>query len=77
MAILEYSSSNGLSSFNLLFECRNVQIREIADENNNHFSYVVDLPYEITSCDERGFEQIILPNKYGENQEFCITTFQG
>ena len=73
MAIFEFSSSNGFSSFNLFFECRRIEIRDIGDENQSHFSYLVSyLPYDLksdTSCEERGYEKGIYGN--------CITSFQG
>ena len=73
MAIFEFSSSNGFSSFNINFECRSIEI--IEDENNNHFSYVVRLPFwSDTSCDERGYKEW---DRLYENVSTCITTFQG
>ena len=72
MAIFEFSSSNGFSSFNINFECRYIRI--IEDENNNHFSYLVRLPYDLrndTSCDERGYEE------WEIDSDYCITTFEG
>ena len=72
MAIFEFSSSNGYSSFSLNFECRSITISVIEDENNNHLSYRIWLPYDLqsdTSCNERGYE-----NAAGGS---CITTFQG
>ena len=71
MAIFEFSSSNGHSSFSLNFECRRIEI--IEDGNNNHLSYLVNLPsglWSDTSCDERGYEGL-----HGSNR--CITTFEG
>ena len=71
MAIFEFLSSNGLSSFTLNFECRHIEIREIEDENQSHFSYLVDLPNDLrsdTSCQERG---------YDEWTSYCITSFKG
>ena len=91
MAILEFSSSNGFSSFTLNFECRRIRIRDIGDENNNHFIYLVELPWYIdgswndTSCDERGYDSNIayeewdIDNRVSEwiDSFDCITTFQG
>ena len=79
MAIFEFSSSNGFSSFNLNFECRSIEIREIEDENQSHFSYLVKLPWRSylvnldieTSCEERGYEEL------RTDPEYCITAFQG
>ena len=74
MALFEFSSSNGYSSFNLFYECRRILITEIEDGNQSHFSYLVDLPYDLqsnTSCEERGFEEL----KTGHDD--CITDFQG
>ena len=73
MAIFEFSSSNG-SSFNLLYECRVIEVREIGDRNQSHISYLVELPYDFrsyTSCEERGYEE------WKANSHKCITTFQG
>ena len=73
MAIFEFSSSNGLSSFTLNFECRSIEIRGI-EYGISHFSYLVQLPYDFrgyTSCEERGYE------KFWADPEYCITTFQG
>ena len=74
MAIFEYLSSNG-SSFNLLYECRGIKIRDIGDVDNNNFSYLVDLPDQIknetSSCAERGYEDWEAYSRY------CITSFQG
>ena len=81
MAIFEFSSSNGFSSFYINFECRSIEI--IEDENNNHFSYRVRLPYDLwsyTSCDERGYEEIFMEFKeihWNRVNKDCITTFQG
>ena len=75
MAIFEFSSSNGLSSFNLLFECRSIQIREIEDKNDIYFAYLVWLPDALrseTACEERGYEDF-----WEKNSSNCITTFQG
>ena len=67
-AIFEFSSSNGYSSFNLNFECRDIRIKDIGDENRSHFSYnvlVYDSEWFIhmyidsrieTACEERGYE---------------------
>ena len=75
MAILEFSSSNGFSSFSLNFECRNIQITEIGDQNNNYFTYLVNSPWDLrsdTSCDERGYEEWDTDRWID-----CTTTFQG
>ena len=72
MAIFEFSSSNGFSSFNINFECRSIQI--IEDENNNHFTYWVLLSLGLrsdTSCDERDYEES------EEYSTWCISAFQG
>ena len=77
MAIFEFSSSNGFSSFNINFECRDIRMIEIEDENNtlsNHFTYLVNLPNYLrsnTSCDERGYEE------WQIDYRWCITTFEG
>ena len=72
MAIFEFSSSNGFSSFTLYFECLFIEVREVGDENNYHFSYLVYFPMWTvggdTSCDKRGFETSSI---------LCTTTFQG
>jgi len=80
MAILEFSSSNGLSSFNINFECRSIEMIEIEDENNNYFSYVVKLPLDLRSdpsCDERGYKEYGYTLWNGKQINDCITTFQG
>ena len=83
MAIFEFSSSNGFSSFNLNFECRNIEITEIVDGNQSHFSYLVHLPYGLrsyTSCEERGYEECSCDEcQCWESMPvpYCITTFQG
>ena len=49
---------------------------EIEDENNNHFSHLVEFPPGLlsdTSCDELGYEKS--EEIYQSNG--CITTFQG
>ena len=75
MAIFEFSSSNGFSSFTLNFECRNIGIIEIEDEYSYHFSYLVKKPYGFRSntsqCEERGYEE------WERHSEWCITTFEG
>ena len=74
MAIFEFSSSNGFSSFTLNFECREIRITEIGDENQNHFSYLVLLSYDLhsyTCCEERGYEE------RWTDPNYCITSFQG
>ena len=71
MAIFEFSSSNGFSSFNLNFECRYTDIRDIGDENQSHFSYLINLLPDLRSdvwCQERSYEE------WGS---FCITSLQG
>ena len=76
MAIFEFSSSNGFSSFNMNFQCRNIGITEIGDENYNHFSYFFYLPYDLwneTSCDELGYEE--WETDLGDTN--CIATFPG
>ena len=74
MAIFEFSSSNGFSSFTLNFECRGIEISEIGEENQSPFS--VWLPFDLrgyTSCEERGYEI----NQWTNPDSFCITSFQG
>ena len=78
MAIFEFSSSNGFSSFNINFECRYTVIAEIGDEIYYHFSYLVNLPYywsqwTSSTCEERGYEEW----KTDLGDYYCITTFQG
>ena len=76
MAIFEYSSSNG-SSFNLLYECRKIQILDIGDGNQSHISYKVILPYDLQSdtwCGERGYEEL---NTHYYVRYDCTTTLQG
>ena len=70
MAIFEFSSSNGFSSFTLYFECRTIRIRNIEDEIQSHFSYVIQFPNlgSGTSCQDRGYEEL---------NYYCITFFQG
>ena len=74
-AIFEYSSSNGSSSFTLLYECRRTQIIDTGGENHNHFPYLVELPPDIRSnrvkqsCEERSYKEW--------ESDYCITTFQG
>ena len=65
-AILEFSGLNGYVSFSVNFECRNIYL--IEDEIQNHFSYLVGLPF---NCAARNYEQWEL------NSNYCITTFQG
>ena len=84
MAIFEFSSLNGYSSFNLIYECRSIRIREIEDVNQSQFSYVVELPLSRTvnledgfrsdMCEKRGFEEF---KKYPDYIHYCITNFQG
>ena len=74
MAIFEFSSSNGFSSFTLNFECRGIEISEIGEENQSPFA--VWLPFDLrgyTSCEERGYEI----NQWTNPNSFCITSFQG
>ena len=71
-AIFEFSGSNGYVSLSVNFECRDIEL--IEDEIQNHFSYLVFLPWDIksdTSCFERNYEEWEL------DSEYCITTFQG
>ena len=80
MAIFEFSSSNGFASFNINFECRSISITQIEDEDNNYFSYLVELPYDLRSdpsCDERGYEEWVTQYWNGKQITECITTFQG
>ena len=78
MAIFEFSSSNGFSSFTLNFECRDIKITEIGDGNQSHFYYLVFLPPAFWGeerdmlCEERGYEKC--ERDYDCD---CITTFQG
>ena len=76
MAIFEFSSSNGFSSFNMNFQCRYIGITEIGDTNYNHFAYFVDLSIDLwneTSCDELGYEEW----EADSGDTYCIATFQG
>ena len=70
---MEFSGLNGNVSFTLNFECR--LIRLVEDEIQNHFSFLVLLPFDQwqcnTSCVERNYEEWEL------DFEVCITTFQG
>ena len=83
MAIFEFSSSNGFSSFTLYFECRGYRIKEKGGETNNHFSYQITLPPKFrsdTSCDVRGYEvwdRICPVNGHCSRWIDCTTTFQG
>ena len=80
MAIVEFSSSNGFSSFTLNFECRTIIIREIEDKNHIHFSYLVRLPSDLssdTSCQERGYENLGYKKIGLKNYSSCKTSFQG
>ena len=72
MAVIEFSSSNGLSSFNLFYECRDIQITEIEDENQSHFSYLTKTNDQFYSeaCEARGYKE-------WAGYYDCITTFQG
>ena len=84
MAIFGFSSSNGFSSFNLNFECRRIRIRDIGDENQSNFSYVVKFPYiesgtscgfgSGTLCKYHGYEEL---NYCTSISRPCITFFQG
>ena len=84
MAIFEFSSSNGHSSFSINFECRSIQI--IEDEYNNHLSYLVRLTSGLqsdTSCDERGHEwatnaaTTVTNAATAVSYRECITSVQG
>ena len=79
MAIFEFSSSNGYSSFNLSYECRSIRIREIEDGNQSQSSYEVELSrrYDFPSdiCEELGFG--VFKNEVFEVLDFCVTNFQG
>ena len=79
MAIFEFSSLNGFSSFSLNFECRRLVLREIGDENNNHFSYLVDFPNfsQIEMCEEYGYEEYGYEEMEIRDDLFCITSFKG
>ena len=73
-AILEFSGSNRYVSLSVNFECREISL--IEDEIQNHFSFLVFLPWNIqsdTSCVERNYEEWELDSIYNR----CITTFQG
>ena len=75
MAIFEFSSSNGYSSFTIDFECRHIEIIDLGDENQNRFFYISwswfpiwsDTPSD-TPCEDRSYEAW---------DGFCKTTFQG
>ena len=59
MAIFEFLSSNGFSTFTLNFECRHVKIEEIRHGNQSYFSSLVVLPFYFRSdklCEERGYK---------------------
>ena len=77
-AIFEFSSSNGYKSFNLLYECRHIRIKDVS--------------YEITPpnrkdvkawCEERGYEQCSCEEcsctgPFAQSMsDYCISTFQG
>ena len=84
MALFEFWSLNGKTSFELNFECRSIKM-------NVHNTQIVHNPYELsfyylvtmwtlsvgssnhepTNCEERGFEEFA--SEYG----YCITSFQG
>ena len=71
IAFLEFSGSNGNVTLSVNFECRDIKL--IEDEIQNHFSYLVGLPYDIlsdTSCVKRNYEK-------WEYSWDCITSFQG
>ena len=75
MAIFEYSSSNGYSSFKLYYECRSIQIQETGDEIQSHFSYLVESPcHHEACCKDRGYENWEVSNS---TRTWCLTTFQG
>ena len=77
MAIFEFSSSNGYSSFNLVYECRFIPIIEIGDEIQSHFSYLVEVPCTgKTCCEERGYEESSSRTSINDRLD-CLTTFQG
>ena len=68
--MFEFSSSNGFSSFTLLYECRTISLIDTQDENQNPFSYYVSYPSSHNaSCDELGYEDHIWNR--------CTTTIQG
>ena len=78
LAILEFSSANGYTSFSLDFECRLIRIIETENENQSHFfhfglSLYPWYGYNDTDiiCEERGFEKWEIENG------FCTTTFEG
>ena len=79
MALFEFSSSNGYSSFNLFYECRSIQIEEIGDFRmiffyQSNFFYLVEFPcYHEACCEERGYEKWEL-NTWDWK---CMTSFQG
>ena len=91
MAIFGFSSSNGFSSFNLNFECRSIEIRDVAyelqlynayqlydieDGIQSYFSYLVQLPYDLrTYTSCEERGYEIRPKNYRGNH--CITFFQG
>ena len=88
VAIFEFSSSNGYSSFNLLYECRRIQIKEMGDDVQSHFSYLVEIPCPHEACcEERGYEtwELSATLNMCELSFFCIgliittciTSFQG
>ena len=87
MAVLEFSSSNGYSSFTLDYECRSISIIDTEDGNQINFSYLVYLPYRRVpgnnTCEERGYNRAAdvmfksTGDMYWGYSEGCITTFQG
>ena len=82
MAVLEFSSSNGYSSFTLEYECRRISIVDTGDGNQINFSYLVKLPYYVRwACEERGYEEWVVQNNftiyYLSEWYDCKTTFQG
>ena len=66
-AIIEFWSSNGSTFFNLIYECRGIDLIEIADGNQNHYGYKIYTSHE--SCEERDY-------KYGE-WPYCVSSFKG
>ena len=92
MAIFEFSSSNGFSSFNLNFECRLIQVQLFKSNHSNiteidaneiSFSYLVVLPTYDLIHQENPSDTLCEERDYEKFTEkftiptYCITTFRG
>ena len=66
-AIIEFWSSNGSTFFNLIYECRHIELIEIADGNQNHYGYKIYTGHE--SCEERDYKNGEWPH--------CTSSFKG